>query len=149
MKRLSESLTDLAARVEKLEDEAEATTREDRAQLDRRRQEIKTAIEHSVKEVESAVHDATAAGRTWWNDVRAAIAKQIDEINERFERWQCDKELDRARRRADSADEDAEAAVAVARYCTTLAEYAVVDAKLARMNADDVEKASAASSGAA
>jgi hypothetical protein len=149
MKRLSESLTDLAGRVEKLENEAEATKQEDRAELDKRREEIKTAIDNSVKQVEAAIHDATVAGRTWWNDLRATIAKQIDEIQERFERWQTDKELDRARHRADSAEEDAEAAIAVAKYCTALAEYAVVDAKLARMNAHDLEKASTGGNGTA
>ena len=146
MKPLSDSLEELAARVKVLEDSATATFEADRAKLEQRRHEIDEAFRADVSEFESTVRDATEAGRTWWNETKAAMKRPLDEVRARIDKRQSEHELHRAQRQADAAEEDAAAAIAVAKYYLNVAEYSAVDAALARMAADDL--AAGQSSGA-
>ena len=146
MKPLSESLDELAARVKKLEGSATATFEADRAKLEQRRHEIDEAFTADVSEFESTVREATEAGRTWWDETKAAMKRPLDEVRVRIDKRQSEHELHRAQRQADAAEEDAAAAIAVSKYYLNVAEYSAVDAALARMAADDL--AAAQSSGA-
>lgn len=138
MKRLSESLEDLAGRVKGLEDSATATFEADRDRLEQRRHEIDDALKADVGEFNSAVREAADAGRTWWSETRASMKRPLDEVRARFETRQSEHELHRAQRLADAGEEDAAAAIEVAAYFLDVAEYAVIDAALARMAADDL-----------
>ena len=141
MKPLSESLEELSARVKALEDSATATYEADRAQLETRRQEIDAAFKAEVGEFESAIRKATEAGRTWWNETKASMKRPLDEVRARVEKRQSEHEFHRALRSADAAEDDAAAAIEVAAYFLNVAEYAVIDAALARMAADDLAAA--------
>ena len=138
MKRFSESVEELATRVAALEESATAAYVEDRAKLEQRRQEIEAAFDTGVDEFESDIRDAAAAGRTWWEETKASIVRPFAELRERHEKRQSEHEVKRAIRAADDAEEDAVAAIDLAAYCLNVAEYAVVDAALARMAADDL-----------
>ncbi|HEY5424414.1 MAG TPA: hypothetical protein VIK05_13120 [Ilumatobacteraceae bacterium] len=138
MKQLSQSLQELAARVKVLEDSATATFQADRAELEKRRHEIDDAIKTEVGEFDSAVRDAAQAGRTWWNDTKTSMKRPLDEVRARVENRKSEHELHRALRAADAAEEDAAAAIEVADYFLDVAEYAIIDAALARMAADDL-----------
>jgi hypothetical protein len=143
MKQLSESLEELANRVKVLEDSATATFEADRANLEKRRHEIDEAFKTDAGEFESAVREAADAGRTWWNDTKASMKRPLDEVRARVEKRQSEHELLHAQRTADAADEDAAAAIEVAAYFLNVVEYAVIDAALARMAADDLAGAAA------
>ena len=149
MKPLSESLEKLAGRVSVLEDSATATFEADRAKLEQRRHEIDEAFKTDVGEFESAVHEAAEAGRTWWKDLKASMRRPLDEVRARVEKRQFEHELDRVLRAADAAEEDAAAAIEVAAYFLDVAEYAVIDATLARMAADDLVAVAPASTAGA
>ena len=138
MKPLSESLEALAARVKVLEDSATATFEADRAKLEKRRHEIDDAFKTEVGEFESAAREAVDAGRTWWNDTKASMKRPLDEVRTRIEKRQSEHEVHRAERVAAAAEEDAAAAIALAAYFLNVAEYAVIDAALARIAADDL-----------
>jgi hypothetical protein len=138
MKPLSESLEALAARVKVLEDSATATFEADRAKLEKRRDEIDEAFKTEAGEFESAVHDAAEAGRTWWSESKASMKRPLDEVRARVDKRQSEHEVHHAQRLAEAAEEDAAAAIEVAAYFLNVAEYAVVDAALARMAADDL-----------
>jgi hypothetical protein len=140
MKKLSQSLEHLAARVKTLEDSAAAAIEADRTKLEQRRHEIDDTIKSGLDEFDSAVQDAAQAGRTWWNDARSAMKRPLDEVRARVEKRQSEQ------RAADAAEEDAAAAVEVATYFLNVAEYAVVDAALARMAADHLAVADSARS---
>jgi hypothetical protein len=141
MKPLSQSLEDLATRVKVLEDSATATFEADRAKLEQRRHEIDEAFKSDIGELESAVRDAAAAGRTWWDETKASMKRPLDELRARIENRQSEHEVNRALRLAEAAEEDAAAAVELAAYFLNVAEYAVIDATLARMAADDLSGA--------
>jgi hypothetical protein len=141
MKPLSESLETLAGRVEILEDSATATFEADRAKLEKRRHEIDEAFKSDVSQAESAVRETAEAGRTWWNETKTSMKRPLDELRGRVDKRQSEHELHRVFRTADAAEEDAAAAVELASYFLNVAEYAVIDAVLARMAADDLAQA--------
>jgi DNA-binding transcriptional ArsR family regulator len=78
------------------------------------------------------------AGRSWWNETTAAPARPIRELRARSEERQSEHELHRALRIADAAEEDAAVAIEIATHWLNVAEYAVIDATLARLAADDL-----------
>ena len=141
MKPLSESLDDLAGRVEVLEDSATATFEADRAKLEKRRHEIDEAFKTEAGEFESAIREAAEAGRTWWNETKTSMKRPLDEVRARIDNRQSEHELPRATRTAEAAEADAAAAIEVAAYFLNVAEYAVIDSVLARMAADDLAQA--------
>ena len=138
MKSMSQSLETLAARAKVLEDSATTTFEADRANLEKRRNEIDEALKADVSEFESAVRKAAEAGRTWWNETKAAMKRPLDEVRARVEKRESQHELHHALRLAEAAEEDAAAATEVAAYFLDVAEYALIDAALARMAADDL-----------
>ena len=71
------------------------------------------------------------------------MKRPFDELRGRVDKRQSEHELHRAVRAATAAEEDAAAAVEVATYFLNVAEYAVIDAVLARMAADDLTQAAA------
>lgn len=144
MKRLSESLEDLATRVKVLEDSATATFEADRAKLEKRRQEIDEALKTEAGEFESAVREAADAGRTWWTETKYSMKRPLDELRAGIDKRQSEHELHRALRTAEAAEKDAVAAIEVATYFLNVAEYAAIDATLARMSADDIAAAAPA-----
>jgi hypothetical protein len=145
MKPLSQSLQELAGRVQVLEDSATATFEADRAKIERRRSQIDEEFKADVDEFESAVRDAAADGRTWWEETKASMRRPLDELRGGIENRKSEHEVKRAVRVAEAAEEDAAAAVELAAYALNLAEYAVLDAGLARMAADDLVASSPAS----
>jgi hypothetical protein len=138
MKSLSQSLEEVAARAKVLEDSATTTFEADRAKLEKRRDEIDEALKADVSEFESAVRKAAEAGRTWWNETKASMKRPLDEVRARVQKRESQHELHHALRLADAAEEDAAAAIELAAYFLDVAEYAVIDATLARMAADDL-----------
>jgi hypothetical protein len=148
MKPLSQSLQELAARVKVLEDSATATFEADRTKLEKRRHEIDDAIKTDASELDSAVREAAQAGRTWWNETKTSMKRPLDEVRARVETRQSEHELHQALRAADTAEEDASAAIEVAAYFLNVAEYAIIDATLARMAADDLAAKPATTVGA-
>jgi hypothetical protein len=138
MKPLSQSLEEMAGRVKELEDSAVAAFEADRATLEKRAHEIEEEIKTGVGEFESALNQAAEDGRTWWNDTKASMRRPFDELRARVDKRQSEHEVHRAERHAAAAEEDAAAAVGLAAYFLNVAEYAVIDAALARMAADDL-----------
>jgi hypothetical protein len=131
-------LEDLAARVKSLEESATATFEADRAKLETRRHEIDEAFNKDLGEMDAALRQASLEGRNWWNETKASMKRPLDELRARVDKRQSEHELHRAVRLADAAEEDAAAATDLAAYFLNVAEYAVIDATLARMAADDL-----------
>lgn len=138
MKSLSQSLEELSGRIKVLEDSATATFEADKAKLERRRQEIEESFKQDVGELESAVREASLAGRNWWGETKASMKRPLDELRGRVDNRKSEHEVKKAVRAAEAAEEDAAAAIELADYFLNVAEYAVIDAALARMAADDL-----------
>jgi len=138
MKPLSESLMDLAARVKRLEASAAAVQERNQAALQKRRQELDTAIDREVKELDRTTAEAKEAARSWWSDTKGSIERQITAMRADFQKRQAEHKQQDAEWAAQSAEEDAAVAVSLASYCVDAAEWAVVRAELAGGEADQL-----------
>jgi hypothetical protein len=138
MQKLSAALRDLASRVKRVEDSAAAVEANNRAKLQARREELAAAIDESQIELAAAATQTKESARTQWSKVKRSIEGQVDEMRADFAKWQTDIKEDRAERAAEDAEYDAVVAVNLATYCLDAAEWAVVQAELARGEVDQL-----------
>jgi hypothetical protein len=141
MKSISESLYELAARIKKLEDSAAAVREQNRVALQTRRGQLEERFDSEVKEFEAATTEAATATGNWWADTKASIEGQVAAMRADVEKRTVERRKERAERLAEIAEEDAAAAIALATYCLNAAEWAVVDAALARAESDELAAA--------
>jgi chromosome segregation ATPase len=138
MQKLSAALLDLASRVKRVEDSAAAVEAKNRVKLQARREELEAAIDESHIELAAAATQAKEATRGKWSQVKKSIDGRVDEMRSDFADWQAEIKADRAESVAEDAEYDAVVAVDLAAYCLDAAEWAVVQAELARGEADQL-----------
>jgi hypothetical protein len=113
MKALSEQLTGLAARSKKTEDVVAAAPEKNRSRLESQRDQLKT----SIADGNAAALERAAAAETktqqWWSDTRSAA-------DARFATMRAEADLRRTERDIKKA------------------EYTIIDAVIARAEADDL-----------
>jgi hypothetical protein len=126
MKPLSDQLTELAARAK------------NRAYLDDQRETLKKSIATGKARMDADAAVAQDETRTWWNDTRQSIDLRVAELRAERDEHRAAHDLKRAERRAEDAEDDAAYAVDFALQMLDEAEYAVADAILARIDADEV-----------
>ena len=132
MKKLSESLTDLAGRVKGLENSAAAVEERNRAALQARREQLEAAIDQDRRDIEQAAAEDEQKVQSWWSETKASIERRVAKMRSDVEDWQAGLEERNAEQAAQDAEDDALAAVTLAAYCLDAAEWAVVRAELAR-----------------
>ncbi len=138
MQKLSAALLDLASRVKRVEDSAAAVEAKNRAKLQARCEELEAAIDESHIELAAAATQAKESVNGKWSKVKNSIEGRVDEMRADFAKWQVEVKEDRAERAAEDAEYDAVFAVNLAAYCLDAAEWAVVQAELARGEADQL-----------
>ena len=137
MQKLSVALLDLGSRVKRVEDSAAAVEAKNRAKLQARR-ELEAAIDESHIELAAAGTQAEESARSKWSQAKTLIDGQVNDMRADFAKWQAEIKEDRAERAAEDAEYDAVVAVNLAAYCLDAAEWAVVQAELARGEADQL-----------
>ena len=138
MQKLSAALLDLASRVKRVEDSAAAVDAKNRAKLQARREELEAAIDESQVELAAAATQAKEAANGKWSKIKTSVEGRVDDMRADFAKWQVEIKEDRAERAAEDAEYDAVVAVNLAAYCLDAAEWAVVQAELARGEADQL-----------
>ena len=138
MQKLSAALLDLASRIKRVEDSAAAVEAKNRVKLQARREELAAAIDESHIELAAAATQAKESTRTNWSQAKTAIEGQVGDMRADFAKWQAEIKEDRAEQAAEDAEYDAVVAVNLAAYCLDAAEWAVVQAELARGEADQL-----------
>jgi hypothetical protein len=138
MKPLSEQLNELADRVKKSEDFVNAAHAKNRAYLDDQRQTLKTSIADGKAQMKADAAADADETRSWWNDTRQSFDARIAELRAERDDHRAAHTLKRAERRAEDAEQDAAYAVDFAVAMLDEAEYAVADAVLARLDADEL-----------
>jgi hypothetical protein len=138
MKPLSEQLTDLAARAKRSEDFANAASAKNRAYLDDQRETLKKSIATGKARMNADAAVAQNKTQTWWNDTRQSIDARVGELRAERDDHRAAHDLKKAQRRAEDAEGDAAYAVDFALQMLDEAEYAVSDAILARIDADEL-----------
>jgi hypothetical protein len=141
MKPLSEQLQDLSQRAKKLEDSAAATRAKNQAELERRRNQLKSDIESTGQKIETSATEAKENVRSGWIDIKRRIDERLTDARTKLQQHKAERDVNKAERRAQAAENDAADAIAVAVYVLDQTELAVVDAALARADADDLRAA--------
>lgn len=135
---VSDQLSQLSARTKELEDRAMAARSKAKADLE---QEVESARE--AAQVQGDVLRQSAEARkgkisAWWDSVERSWNDHLAAVREDFDDKRAAHDLKTAQRRADNAEDDATFAVGYAYAAVEEAEYAVLDATLARMEADEM-----------
>jgi hypothetical protein len=138
MKPLSESLMDLAGRVKRLEDAAGAVREKNRAALQAHREQLEADFDREASELDKTTGEVRGEIRNWWSETKGSIERQIAAMRADFEKRQAAFQQKNAERNAESAEDDAVVAVTLAGYCLDAAEWAVIQAELARGEADEL-----------
>jgi hypothetical protein len=135
---LSDQLSRLAVRAKEAETRAGSARTKAKTDLER---DVASARASSQAEAERLRATADAQKdeiSSWWNDAQGTWNENIASIRDHIDEKRAEHDLASAERRADSSEQDALFAIDFAYSATEEAEYAVLDAILARMEADEL-----------
>jgi hypothetical protein len=135
---LSDDLTKLAARTKEAEDRATAARSAAHAQLQQDVQSAQDSMQKNTDQLRQTAEANQGKVAQWWSEVQKSWDDQIASIRRDIDSKKAEHDVHAAQRKADSAEEDAEFAITYAYWAVEEAEYRVLDAILARMNADSL-----------
>jgi hypothetical protein len=138
MKALSEQLTDLAARSKNMEDVVAAAREKDRARLESQRDMLKTSIAAGTAKARKGAAADQAKTQQWWSDTRSSVDARFAAMRAEADERRTEKDIKKAERHAEQAEQDAADTIDWALYVLDQAEYSVIDAVIARADADDL-----------
>jgi hypothetical protein len=141
----SDELRKLADRAQEAEQRAVAARTKARADLEQEVETARSSAQAQADELRKTAEANQAKISIWWHDVQRSWSEHVAAMREDIEQRRAEHDVENAERSATNSEEDAAFAVNFAYAAIEEAEYAVLDAALARMKADEL---SAASSGA-
>ena len=140
---LSDQLRRLANRAEEAEKNAAAASDKAKADLEQDRENSRAVAQQEAEQLREAADAGRGKISDWWNDVQRSWNEHVAQIQKNVESKKAEIDLDRAKERADNTEADAEFAIEFAYTAIGEAEYAVIDANLARKEADELSGVSA------
>jgi hypothetical protein len=135
---LSDELSRLAARTKELEDRAAAAHQKARADLEH---DVAAAREESKANAEAlreSVDTDAAEVSAWWTDLGRSWDQHLAKMRDHIDKKAAQHDLKAAQRAADEASAYASYVIDYTFAAVEEAEYAVLDATLAQMEADDL-----------
>jgi ribosome-associated translation inhibitor RaiA len=135
---VSDQLTKLAARAKEAEDRAASAQGKTRADLERDVEQARTSAMEQADKLRATADAKKGKLSVWWHDVQRSWDQHIEKIRADFEEKRAEGNVDRAQMRAENAEDDAAFAIDFAYAAIEEAEYAALDASLARMQADEL-----------
>jgi hypothetical protein len=140
---LSDDLTKLAARAKDAEDNAVAAQGKAKADLEADVENARAVAQAEADRLHESADANRARISAWWHDVQRSWSQHVAAVKENIDDRKAEHDVDRANKRAEHAEGDAAFAIDYAVAAIEEAEYAVLDASLARMEADELAGASA------
>jgi hypothetical protein len=141
MKPLSQQLAELSQRARSAEDAAATASsqaRQRREELRGRVEQARATAQQQAGQLRQATGQAADEATAWWTDVQDTWNSHLRMARTRISDTKGRLDADLAQRRASNAEAYATAALAFALATVDEAEYAVLDAILARADADDL-----------
>jgi hypothetical protein len=138
MKALSEQLSDLSDRAKKTEDVVAAARSKNREQLENERTQLKASIADGNAKVKDSAAAAKGKADNWWSETRLSVDERFTALRAKADERRAERDIKKAEHHADQAEQDAADALDWAFYVLDQAEWAVIDAALARADADDL-----------
>jgi hypothetical protein len=133
----SDDLTKLADRAKEAEERVAAAREKGKAHLEADRDNARAVGEQQAEDLRELAETGKGRISDRWEGVQEAWNQAIAKVREDVEGRKTEHDLHKAQRRADRADDDARFAIDFAYSAIGEAEYAVLDASLARMEADE------------
>jgi hypothetical protein len=135
---VSDELMKLAERAKEAEDRTAAAQEKVKADVE---QDVETSRAVAQQQAEQ-LRQTADAGRgkisDWWNDAQRDWNEHVAKVQASIETRKAERDLARAEGQADNAEADALFAIDYAYAAIGEAEYAALDATLARMEADEM-----------
>jgi hypothetical protein len=137
----SDNLAKLSARAKKAEDDAAAAKTQAKADVERTMDSVRASAESEATKLKAQAQNASADAAATWNDLQTSWNAHIAKVRSDVDRRKAQFDAANAADRADWAESDAILAVDYAYSAIEEAEYAVLDAILARREADETAMA--------
>jgi hypothetical protein len=134
---VSDNLAKLSARAKKAQDDAAAAKTQAKADVERTMDSVRASAETEATKLKASVANASADASASWNDVQTSWNAHIAKVRSDVDRRKAQFNAADAADRADWAESDAMLAIDYAYSAIEEAEYAVLDAILARRQADE------------
>lgn len=138
---LSDQLGELSVRAKKAEDRAVAARKEARTNLEHEVQSAKEELQAGRDDLRRTAEKNHGKVAAWFNDVQKSWEEQVETVRQDIASKKAEHDLHGAQRRAEAAEDDAAFAIRYAYWAIEDAEYAVLDATLARTEADGLATA--------
>jgi hypothetical protein len=135
---LSDQLAKLAARTKEAETRAAEAHDKARADLEQEVSSARATAKADAESLRQAVDESEAKTETWWAGVQKSWDEHVATAREKLESKKAALDARTAKARADDAEAYASYAIDLAYSTVVEAEYAVLDADLARMEADEL-----------
>ena len=103
----------------------------------------RASAEAQADKLRAKAEESRGSISAWWTDVQKSWDAHVAELRDRVESKKAERDVHLAQRRAENTEADAEFAVDFAYGAVVEAEYAVLDAVLARTEADELTRAGA------
>jgi hypothetical protein len=138
---LSDQLSELAARAKEAEHRGAAARDKSKAGLQADVETARASAQERAKRLRESAEANKNKLSVWWYDLQRTWNEHVAKIRDDIEGKRAEHDVDRAERRAEHRADDAAFAVEFAYSAIEEAEYAVLDAELARMEADELSAA--------
>jgi predicted RNase H-like nuclease (RuvC/YqgF family) len=133
---LSDELTKLAVRAKEAETRTAAARDEAGADLEKEVESARAAAQGQAEKLRQGAEGGKAEVSGWWTDVQKSWNAQVSRVREDVESKKEKQDVHMAEARADDAEGYAFFAIDLAYSAVVEAEYASLDALLARKEAD-------------
>ena len=140
MTSMSEQLNMLSDRTKVVEGVVTAAQQGDRDRLEAERAALQGSLAAARESASREVDQARAAAQESWNSMRTSVEQRFAEMRAAADERRTERNLHRAERRADLAEQDAADAIGFALYVLDQAQYAIIDAVSARADADELAR---------
>jgi hypothetical protein len=144
LSKLADELGKLSARAKEAEGRVAAAREKNKADIKADREAARAVGEQQAQELREKAEEGRDRISNWWADMQRSWDEGVAKMRADIESRKEEHDVHKAQRRADRTEEEARFAIDFAYSAVIEAEYAILDAALARMEADDLEAPSAA-----
>ena len=138
---LSDKLAELSARAKEAEERGAAARGMAKADLQADVDSARAAAQDRAKKLHESAEANKNKLSVWWYDLQRTWNEHVAKIRDDIDSKRAEHDVDRAQRRAERRADDAAFALEFAYAAIEEAEYAVLDAELSRMEADELSAA--------
>jgi hypothetical protein len=136
---LSDELAKLATRAKQAETRAAAAQKKARNDLETDVSAARASASAQADKLRATAEAGEGKVSDWWSGVQKAWSEHVDAVRADIDDRKDKHDRAEARRAADDAEDDAQYAIDYAYAAVEEAEYAVLNAELARMESDQLE----------